>query len=342
VASLKNTYNAAVTQLHDAAKAISQAVSACEHSAGAAARAIRSAIDHDGLNPSGFFQWLSNAAGDVTRYISSHWVEFVSDLANIAGIVATACGIIALVLAFIPGMQAFAAAFETVALLAQIVAFACHIALALTGHGSWLDVGIDAIGLVTFGIGKGLIGGAEATVEIAEMTNNTFVAAITADGTLWGFVDATNEARNVMFKNIENVDMAARTMGKLKDVVSVRPVFSAAKQALQDGKPGAALGGNPLGTLGRGFREAIGMKSPEIAESLAKVTEATADMGRSSAAARLLTSRVESSQNAFRPAQGTGIAVDLTSKVDMGLNTFGVPLPGYDNLKALLDPSGGG
>ena len=81
-----------------------------------------------------------------------------------------------MVLAFISGMQEFAAAFETVALLAQALAFCCHLLLFATGHGALLDVAVDAVGLITFGVGKGLIGGAEATAERSETASSAYQA----------------------------------------------------------------------------------------------------------------------------------------------------------------------
>jgi len=173
VTALKGGYNTAVDQLAAAARAVASAAAGQAADAHAAAQLILTAIDNDGLNnPSGFLHWLDSAADSVRGFAASHWAQYVSDLANVAGAIATVCGVIAMVLAFIPGMQEFAAAFETVALLAQAVAFCCHLLLLATGHGSLLDVAVDAVGLVTFGVGKGLIGGAEATAEISETASS--------------------------------------------------------------------------------------------------------------------------------------------------------------------------
>lgn len=123
-----------------------------------------------------------------------------------------------------------------------------------------------------------------------------------------------------------------------KDVVSVRPVFSAAMKAWQGGKLGAALG---EGTVARGPRSAMGMSSPEIGEALNRAAEAGHDMPFAQGAAWALSSRVESYGQLFRVAQGTGVDTDLTSKLDQVLNLGGLRLPGYDNLESALGPGGG-
>jgi hypothetical protein len=341
VARGKDKYNAAIGQLHAAAQAISAAEAGRSADAQAAAQMIRTATGGDGLNnPSGFLHWAEHAADDVGHAIASHWAGFVTGLANVAGVIASACGIIALVLAFIPGLQAFAAAFETVALLAQAVAFACHAVLLATGHGSWLDIGIDAVGLVTFGIGKGLIGGAEATAGISEAAASAY-RTVAGDGSS---VDALIEAGDTAAetaKDVNGISIVSKMLEQTKGVVSVGPVFSAAAKAWQDGKLGAALGEDASGTVARGFRSAMGMGSPEIGAALDQAAQAGAGMPFAQGTAWALSSRIESYGQLFRVAQGTGVGTDLTSKLDQVLNLGGLPLPGYDNLKSALGPNGG-
>ena len=111
VTALKNAYNAAIDPLATAARTVESAAADQAADAHAAAQQILTAIDNDGLNnPSGFLHWLDSTVDSVRGFAASHWVQFVSDLADVAGLIASVCGVIALVLAFIPGMQAFAAA----------------------------------------------------------------------------------------------------------------------------------------------------------------------------------------------------------------------------------------
>lgn len=341
VARLKNKYNAAIDQLHASAASISQAVAGRSADAQAAAKMIRTAIGGDGLNnPSGFLHWVEHSADDVGHLIASHWAGFVAGLANVAGVIASVCGIIALVLAFIPGLQEFAALFETVALLAQAVAFACHAVLLATGHGSWLDLSIDAVGLVTFGIGKGLIGGAEATAEISEAAASSYRAVAGDDSSVAAIIEAGDTAAKTA-KDVDGVSIIAKMMEQVKDVVSVRPVFSGAMKAWQGGKLDAALGEDAAGTLAGGFKSAMGMGSPEIGAALNSAMKAGEDMPYAQGTAWALSSRIESYGQLFRIAQGTGVGTDLTSKLNQVLNLGGLPLPGYDNLKSALGPGGG-
>jgi hypothetical protein len=341
VTRLKNKYNTAIDQLHTSAQSISQAVTGRSADAQAAAKMIRTAIGSDGLNnPSGFLHWVEHAADDAGHVIASHWARFVADLANVAGVIASVCGIIALVLAFVPGLQEFAALFETVALLAQAVAFACHAVLLATGHGSWLDVTVDAVGLVTFGIGKGLIGGAEATAEISEAAASSYRAVAGADSSVAAIIEAGDTVAKTA-KDADGVSIISKMMEQMKEVVSVRPVFSAATKAWQGGKLGAALGEDAPSTLARGFRSVLGMGSPEIGAALNSASAAGEEMPYAQGTAWALSSRIESYGQLFRIAQGTGAGTDLTSKLDQVLHLGGLSLPSYDNLKSALGPGNG-
>jgi len=337
VAALKTRYNAAIDQLGAAARSVASAASGQAADAHAAAQMIVTAIDNDGLNnPSGFLHWFDSTVDDVRGFVASHWAQFVSDLANVAGAIATACGIIALVLAFIPGLQEFAPLFETVALLAQAVAFACHVLLFATGHGSLLDVAVDTVGLITFGVGKGLIGGAEATAKISESASSAYQTIVKAgDASLSSIIEAGGGAAKAAM-DIEGVKLTAKMVEQMKEVVSVRPVFRAAMKAWQDGKFGDAMGKNALSKLGRGFGSVIGMSSPEIGSALSRAVETGNAMPYAKGVEWVITSRIEGYQELFRWTQGTGIGADAISKADSIANYSGHHLIGYDDLKSAL------
>ena len=339
VTTFKNAYNAAIGQLAAAARAVASAAAGQAADAHAAAQLILTAIDNDGLNnPSGFLHWLDSTVDSVRGFAASHWAQYVSDLADVAGVIATVCGVIALVLAFIPGMQAFAALFETVALLAQAVAFCCHLLLLATGHGSLLDVAVDAVGLITFGVGKGLIGGAEATAEISETASSAYQTIVKAgDGSLGSIIRAGGGASKAAM-DIEGVKLTAKMAEQVKDATSVRPVFRAAMKAWQDGKFGDALGKDAVGMLGRGLKSAAGLASVEIGSALSKAIQAGDDMPYAKGVAWALTTRIESYQTLFRITQGTGLGTDAADK----LGSAGHPLPGWEDLKSALPHGAGG
>jgi hypothetical protein len=333
VAVLKNAYNAAIDQLAAAARAVASAAADQTADAHAAAQLILTAIDNDGLNnPSGFLHWLDSTADSVRGFAASHWVQFVSDLADVAGVIASVCGVIALVLAFIPGMQAFAALFETVALLAQALAFVCHVVLFATGHGSLLDVMVDAVGLITFGIGKGVIGGAEATAEITENASSAYQAIVKAgDGSVASVIEAGGGASKAAM-DIDGVKLTAKMMEQMKEVGAIRPVFRTAMKAWQEGKFGDALADDGVGKLGRALKSVAGMGSVEIGSAMSKAVEAGGGMPYAQGVTWVMTSRIQSYQTLFRITQATGLGTDAAGKLD----SLGHPLPGWEDLKSVL------
>jgi hypothetical protein len=343
VAALKNRYNGAIDQLNTAARSVSAAVSSQAADAHTAAQMILTAIDDDGLNnpPGGLLHWFAHTFDSARGAVASHWTQFVSDLANVAGAIATACGVIALVLAFIPGMQEFAALFETVALLAQFVSFACHSLLYATGHGALLDVIVDGVGLITFGVGKGLIGGAEGTADIAEEVSSAYQATVKAGS---GSVSSLIESGGTAAKTLSEANEArfvAKAVEQMKKVISVRPVFRAAMKAWQNGKFGESLGESARGTVWTGIKSMAGMKSSEIGEALVKTEEAANEMPYAQGVAWVMTSRIQGYQQLFRVAQSTGLVDDGLSKADAIANYTDRHFVGFDNLKSAL-PHGDG
>ncbi|HEY5834535.1 WXG100 family type VII secretion target [Streptomyces sp.] len=151
-ASLTTRRDASADALNQARAALHTAKHIRDTAAQHAAHKIRHAIDHDGLKDSRwdkFKNWVHENAG------------WISKIADIAGIVATVCGILSLCVGWIPVIgPALAGILGTIALLAAVVSLAAHLVLALAGEGSWFDVVLDAVGLATFGIGRGAIGAA--------------------------------------------------------------------------------------------------------------------------------------------------------------------------------------
>jgi hypothetical protein len=250
----------------------------------------------------------------------------------VAGVIASVCGVIALVLAFIPGMQAFAALFETVALLAQALALVCHVVLFATGHGALLDVMVDAVGLITFGIGKGVIGGAEATAEITENASSAYRAIVKAgDGSVASVIEAGGGASKAAM-DIDGVKLTAKMMEQMKEVGAIRPVFRTAMKAWQDGKFGDALAEDGVGKLSRALKSVAGMGSVEIGSALSKAVEAGDGMPYAQGVTWAMTSRIQGYQALFRITQATGLGTDAADKLDSN----GHPLPGWEDLKSVL------
>jgi hypothetical protein len=73
--------------------------------------------------------------------------EMVSTACTVLGYVAMAACVVALA---VPGLNVLAG----IALVAGSASFLGHSALAVSGNGSWVDVGIDVFSLATFGAGR--------------------------------------------------------------------------------------------------------------------------------------------------------------------------------------------
>jgi hypothetical protein len=106
--------------------------------------AIEGATDKDGLDDGWWENWGSKVA---------HWVS------DVAGAIAAVAGILSLFLGWVPILGQVLVA---VALIAGAVALIADIALLIAGEGSWLDVGLGVLGLVTFGLGRAVGGGVKA------------------------------------------------------------------------------------------------------------------------------------------------------------------------------------
>jgi hypothetical protein len=106
------------------------------------------------------------------EWVSQHaWI--IKDICTALEVVATVLAIIAL---FIPGVDVVEALL-LVGFALTAAALTGRIMLAATGNGSWLDVGLDALALVTFGAGKLASGGLKAAAEGTEDLSKTVVAS---------------------------------------------------------------------------------------------------------------------------------------------------------------------
>lgn len=183
------------TWLHDATQER-------DDSAARAASAIDDITGSDGLDDghfAGFRKWV----GDRVEWVDRN----LKKITDIAGWVATICGTAALLVGWIPVVGQIAAAVLTgIATLASVVALIGSFVLALEGRGSWLDVGINALGLLTFGVGRaavtGVKAGARATRAAAQSgrTEELVAAAVRSRGGQVGgktLRRITTEARRV-------------------------------------------------------------------------------------------------------------------------------------------------
>src|SRR5262249_38293143 len=147
---LKRQKDAADGELEDAKRDLRHALDYRDTQAGYAARAIRDAIDHDGLKDPKHHWW-------------DNWKDWVAEIGHWAGVAAGVLCVLALVLGAVPILGEIIVA---LALVASVVALACDTVSALDGKGTWLDVAIDVVGVLSFGAGR-ILGTAAKEAAVA-------------------------------------------------------------------------------------------------------------------------------------------------------------------------------
>ncbi|WP_406439262.1 hypothetical protein OHB00_29890 [Streptomyces sp. NBC_00631] len=135
---LKRQKEASDGELDAAKRELRAALDYRDTQAGYAAKAIRDAIDHDGLKDPKHHWW-------------DDWKDWVATIGHWAGAIAGVLCLLALVLSWVPILGEVLGA---LALIASVVALVCDTVSALDGKGTWLDVAIDVVGVLSFGAGR--------------------------------------------------------------------------------------------------------------------------------------------------------------------------------------------
>jgi hypothetical protein len=104
-----------------------------------AATAIARAIDGDGVNDS---WWERYVAGPVQDWVQAN-AEWLTIAKTILGAITAIVGLLSLVFPVL----------APIALALAVVTAVLSFALAFSGEGSWLEFGLDLIGVLTFGVG---------------------------------------------------------------------------------------------------------------------------------------------------------------------------------------------
>ncbi|MBY8884697.1 hypothetical protein K7472_07545 [Streptomyces sp. PTM05] len=146
-----------------------------------AAQAIRDAIDHDGLKNPPHHWW-------------DGWENLVADIGHWAGVAAAFLGVAALLLSWVPVLGEVLGA---LAAIASVVALVCDTISAIDGKGTWLDVAIDVVGVLSFGAGRVLGEGAKAA-EVAAKGADTLEEARGAVASLRSLGVSSDEAWDVV------------------------------------------------------------------------------------------------------------------------------------------------
>jgi hypothetical protein len=128
---------------------------------------IRSVIEHDGLGDSWWDSvkdWTSDRWDSFITWVHEH-ADAIGKIADVSSWIATALATVAIVISFIPVLNVLAGPLLATAAAFTLVSLVAHTMLALSGDGSWIDVGFDVVALATFGYGKVAIKSAQASEQ---------------------------------------------------------------------------------------------------------------------------------------------------------------------------------
>jgi hypothetical protein len=166
--------DAQTSQLADAQAALSRARHRMQDAVGQrdsagrrAAGQIRSVIEHDGLADSWWDSvkdWTSDRWDSFITWVHEH-ADVIGKIADVSSWIATALATVAIVISFVPVLNVLAGPLLATAAAFTLVSLVAHTMLALSGDGSWVDVGFDVVALVTFGYGKVAIKSAQASEQ---------------------------------------------------------------------------------------------------------------------------------------------------------------------------------
>jgi hypothetical protein len=181
-----NAMQQAQGQLADAQALLNKAIALRDSSGASHANQINNACN-DGMRD--HHSIWGSVESFLTRqwsWLTKNWSQIVGDICTVLEVLATIAAIAAFILAqFVPLLDIVADA--TLAALvdglvlggtiATAYALTGRVLLAATGHGSWMDVAVDAFALATFGVGRLAGGAARAMVPGAEAASRLSLAS---------------------------------------------------------------------------------------------------------------------------------------------------------------------
>lgn len=278
--SYQHAISSAQQQIQDAQSLLHKATSLRDTQASHYASLINSA-SNDSLTDS----WWDS----FSHWVSEH-ADFLKEVGKILGYIAAGLAILCLL---IPGVDLLMLA----AMAVTAMMLAVHTMLAATGNGSWLDVGLDVLGLATLGMGLGAASEVEA-VESSAREAATEAWESGAKSLLEEFKPALRLFRGLTDEKGALTNMGQigvkLTMQKIADLMLEKP--DAAEEAM--GFWEKAVGQfksnwNTWGSLDSGIAALTHGGDPDIADSMdglkalakeypqvTKVTEALAGSSR--------------------------------------------------------------
>src|ERR1700722_15611371 len=216
-AAHKAAVSKAQGQLNDAISDLHKAVQFRDDQANYWAGKIHSASDDS----------LKDSWWDSFKDFIGHWAWLIKDICTALEVIGAVLAIIALFATGVGWLLLVAFIVTAVALLGRTL-------LAATGNGSWLDVALDAVALLTLGLSGGisgvggLVGRAGATLEDAIKVGDSIVEGA-RDATLSGKV------MSILSKGTDFVNGIAESLGKIPGLSMLSSMFGKAGDMLEGG-----------------------------------------------------------------------------------------------------------
>jgi hypothetical protein len=181
-------------QLDDAVALLNRAIALRDSSGASHANQINNACNDGMRDHHSLWGSVESFFAGQFSFITKNWSQIVADICTVLEVLATIAAIAAFILAqFVPGLDVLADALVFGAFLATSAALTGRVLLAATGHGSWLDVIVDALAVAGFGIGRwagdigeGLLPEAENASKIA--LRSQYLTDLATDGKLSGLI----------------------------------------------------------------------------------------------------------------------------------------------------------
>jgi hypothetical protein len=264
-------YHNSMTQAQDALNAAKALLSQAISMRDTAASSIANTINNE-CNDSLRDHW------SLSGWISDH-VDLLKELASILQDVVAVLAVLCLL---IPGVNVLI----LLAMLATAALLVIHTMLADTGNGSWIDVAIDVVGLLTLGVGLGaaseLEEGADSATEAAYAARNELQSGVLDD-----FGDGIDYWRGVAEAGGPDADFAQETVNSLyAKVLEQLPAMPEAaeessglwKTALEQVQTGMKAWSSPSSIL----NVFTSGGDPAIAASMSKILDLSGDFSDSS------------------------------------------------------------
>lgn len=156
-------------QLDDAQALLNKAIALRDSSGASHANQINNACNDGMRDHHSLWGSVESFFSGTWSWVTKNWSQIVADICTVLEVLATIAAIAAFILAqFVPGLDVLVDALVLGGMIATGAALGGRVLLAATGHGSWLDVAVDAFALATFGIGRLASAGARALLPGAE------------------------------------------------------------------------------------------------------------------------------------------------------------------------------